>query len=342
MKKILVLGGTGFVGAHVCEKLVSEGWQVTVPTRRRNNARDVMPLPGLTVLELDVHDEAALTRAVAGHDAVVNLVAILHGSAAAFEKVHVALPQKLARACLTAGIGQVVHISALGANASAPQAAPSMYLRSKSQGEVVLMQAAQGSGAGASAQAGFDLTVLRPSVIFGAGDKFLNLFAKLQTVLPVMPLAGADARFQPVWVQDVASAVVCCLRLPGGLNLPQLRVLELCGPQVYTLKELVQLSAQLSGVRGGRGRPVIALPMWMGRLQAGLMSLKPGEPLMSADNLDSMQVDNVATGKLPGLVDLGITPAALEPIARDYLTQSQPQYGLPGLRLRAAMLRRKG
>lgn len=341
MKKILVLGGTGFVGAHVCEKLVREGWQVTVPTRRRNNARNVMPLPGLTVLELDVHDEAALTRAMAGHDAVVNLVAILHGSAAAFEKVHVALPQKIARACQTTGIAQVVHISAVGADAGAPQAAPSLYLRSKSQGEAVFMQAAQGGGASASPKAGFDLTVLRPSVIFGAGDKFLNLFAKLQKVLPIMPLAGADARFQPVWVQDVASAVVHSLGLPGGLHLPSPRVLELCGPQVFTLKELVQLSAQLSGVRGGRGRPVIGLPMWLGRLQAGLMSLKPGEPLMSADNLDSMQVDNVASGKLPGLTDLGTTPAALGPIALDYLTQSQPGYGLPGLRLRAGALRRK-
>lgn len=340
MKKILVLGGTGFVGAHVCEKLVREGWQVTVPTRRRVNARDVIPLPGLTVLELDVHDEAALTRAVAGHDAVVNLVAILHGSEAAFEKVHVALPQKLARACLTTGVAQVVHISALGADASAPQNAPSMYLRSKSQGEAALMQAAQSANAGA--QARFDLTVLRPSVIFGEGDKFLNLFAKLQKVLPVMPLAGATARFQPVWVQDVASAVVRCLSLPAGLQAASPRVLELCGPEVYTLKELVQLSAQLSGVRDGRGRPVIGLPLWLGRLQAGLMALKPGEPLMSADNLDSMQVDNVATGKWPGLTDLGITPAALKPIAQDYLTRGQPGYGLPGLRLRAGALRRKG
>jgi NADH dehydrogenase len=342
MKKILVLGGTGFVGAHVCEKLVRQGWQVTVPTRRRVNARDVIPLPGLTVLELDVHDEAALTRAVAGHDAVVNLVAILHGTEAAFEKIHVALPQKLARACLATGVGQVVHISALGADASAPQNAPSMYLRSKSQGEAVLIQAAQGGGAGAGAQVGFDLTILRPSVIFGAGDKFLNLFAKLQKMLPFMPLAGAQARFQPVWVEDVASAVLRCLGLPAGLQAPSPRVLELCGPQVFTLKELVQLSAQLSGVRGGQGRPVIGLPMWLGRLQAGLMALKPGEPLMSADNLDSMQVDNVATGKLPGLADLGITPGALKPIAQDYLSQSQPGYGLPGLRLRSGALRRKG
>ena len=333
MKKILILGGTGFVGTHVCEKLVREGWHVTVPTRRRANAQAVQHLPLLTVLELDAHDEAALTRAVAGHDAVVNLVAILHGSQTAFEKVHVALPQKLARACLAGSVKQVVHISALGADAQNFQSAPSMYLRSKGQGEAALMQAAAGS----ATSAGFDLSILRPSVIFGAGDKFLNLFATLQKVFPVMPLAGAQARFQPVWVEDVAAAVATCLSASHGHS-P--RVLELVGPDVFTLKELVQLSAQLSGVREGRGRPVIGLPLWLGRLQARMMALAPGEPLMSLDNLDSMQVDNVASGKLPGLSSLGITPSPLKPIASDYLTQGQADRGLPGMRLRAGAWRR--
>jgi uncharacterized protein YbjT (DUF2867 family) len=333
MKKILILGGTGFVGAHVCEKLAREGWHITVPTRRRGNAQHLQHLPMLTVLELDVHDEMVLTRVVAGHDAVVNLVAILHGSKAAFDKVHVALPQKLARACLGGRVKQVVHISALGADAQNYQAAPSLYLRSKGQGEAALMQAAGGN----ATSSGFDLTVLRPSVIFGAGDKFLNLFAALQKVFPVMPLAGAQARFQPVWVHDVAAAVVKSLEAPPG---PSPRVLELVGPDVFTLKELVQLSAQLSGVRQGRGRPVIGLPLWMGRLQARMMALAPGEPLMSLDNLDSMQVDNVASGKLPGLSSLGIAPSALKPIAGDYLTQGQANRGLPGLRLRASAWRR--
>lgn len=319
MKKIIVLGGTGFVGAHVCEKLVREGWQVTLPTRRRSNAVRVMHLPRLTVLELDVHDEAALTRAVAGHDALVNLVAILHGDQAAFERVHVALPKKIAHACLTAKVGQVVHVSALGADSLQPERAPSMYLRSKSEGEAVLLQAAMGADAGVSTRAKFDLSILRPSVIFGEGDKFLNLFAKLQQVLPLMPLAGANARFQPVWVQDVANAVVACLR--GASTQPSPRIIEATGPDVYTLKELVQLSAQLSGVAGGHGRPVIALPEWAGRLQAKMMGLAPGEPLMSVDNLDSMKVANVATGKLPGLAALGITASALKPIAQQYLTR---------------------
>ena len=319
MKKIIVLGGTGFVGAHVCEKLVREGWQVTLPTRRRSNATPVIHLPGLTVLEIDVHDEAALTRAVAGHDALVNLVAILHGDQAAFEHVHVALPKKVAHACLAEKVGQVVHVSALGADSLQPAKSPSMYLRSKGEGEAVLLQAAVGGGAGAAAHAGFDLSILRPSVIFGEGDRFLNLFAKLQQVFPLMPLAGASARFQPVWVQDVANAVVACLK--GVSTQPSPRIIEAAGPDVYTLKELVQLSAQLSGVAGGLGRPVIALPAWAGRLQAKMMGLAPGEPLMSVDNLDSMKVDNVASGKMPGLISLGITASALKPIAQQYLAR---------------------
>lgn len=323
MKNIFVLGGTGFVGTHVCEKLVCEGWHVTVPTRSEAHARHLLLVD---VVELDVHDEAALTRAMAGHDAVVNLVAILHGTQAAFKQVHVELPQKLARACIATGVKQLVHISALGADAEHPEAAPSMYLRSKSQGEAVLLQAA-----GTGLAAAFDLTIFRPSVMFGAQDKFINLFARLQKKLPVMLLAGAGARFQPVWVEDVASAVAHCLA-QGPMLAHSPRVIEACGPDVFTLKELVQLSAQLSGVREGRGRPVIALPRWLGRVQAWVLERAPGGPLMSRDNLDSMQIDNVATGQLPGLASLGLHPAALPPIAQDYLTQDSPTRGLLGIR----------
>ena len=333
MKNVLVLGGSGFVGAHVCEKLVREGWRVTVPTRRRSNASHLLPLPLVTVLELDVHDEVALARALSAHNAVVNLIAILHGSPAAFQKAHVTFAQKLARACAASGVTQLVHVSALGVDALRPESAPSNYLRSKGQGEAVLMQAAMGAGAGAASQGGFDLSILRPSVIFGADDQFINLFASLQKVLPVMPLAGAHARFQPVWVEVVAQAVVKRLKpiqIERPVAAPQ--VFELVGPDVYSLKELVQLSARLAGVRGGLGRPVVALPYWAGWLQALLMEMAPGLPLMSRDNLDSMKIDNIATGKLPGLVALGIQSAHLRPIAQDYLAQSQPGYGLPGIR----------
>jgi NADH dehydrogenase len=317
MKNVLVLGGTGFVGATACEMLLRHGWRVTVPTRQRSNAQLLQQsLPEVQLLELDVHDEVALTQAAAGQQAVVNLVAILHGTAEAFQKVHVDLPQKLARACNATGVRKMVHLSALGVNSTQPQSAPSMYLRSKGQGEAALLRTP-----GLGQQGGFDLTILRPSVIFGIKDKFLNVFAQLQKVLPVMPLAGAATRFQPVWVEDVASAVVRRLERPDtALVLKTPLVLELCGPDVFTLRELVQLSARLSGVRGGRGRPVLALPRWLGRLQATLMELAPGEPLMSRDNLDSMKIDNVASGKLPGLSYLGISAASMVPIASAYLS----------------------
>jgi len=331
MKKVMVLGATGFVGQHVCEKLVRQGWSVTVVTRRRTNARHLQHLPLLTVLEFDVHNEAALTAALVGHDALVNLVAILHGNAATFDKVHVALPQKLGRACVAARVRQLVHVSALGADPLQPQAAPSLYLRSKSQGEAVLLQAAANG-----AQAPFALSVLRPSVVFGAEDQFLNLFARLQVLAPFVPLAGAEARFQPVWVEDVATAVVRCLSLGSGTPPSAPQVIEACGPEVYTLRELVQLAGRLSGVRHGRGRPVLGLPNWLGRLQAALMEFMPGQPLMSRDNLDSMQKPNVASGRLPGLASLGITPAALRPVAALYLRQGQPDQGLPGLRARSS------
>lgn len=306
MKRVLLLGGTGFVGRHVCERLARLHWPLTVATRRAANASPIQHLPRLTVLEADVHDEATLRRLLPGHDAVVNLVAILHGSEAAFQRTHVELPAKLARACLTTGVKRLVHISALGAEPGAAQTAPSRYLRSKSRGEAELQSAAS---------QGLQLTVLRPSVIFGADDRFLNLFAALQRVFPVLPLAGAQARFQPVWVEDVAQAVAHCLQDAGTAG----QTYELCGPRVYTLKELVQLAGRAAGIRHGRGRPVIGLPMALGRLQALMMELAPGQPLMSRDNLDSMRVDNVASGRVPGIGALGITPTGPTAVAPGYL-----------------------
>ncbi|GAB4399364.1 MAG: complex I NDUFA9 subunit family protein [Rhodoferax sp.] len=314
MKNIFILGGSGFLGTHVCEKLARQGHRLTVATRRRSNARHIQHLPGLTVVELDVHDTRALNQAIVGHEVVINLVAILHGTKTQFERVHVALPKAIAHACCRHAVSQVIHVSALGADALQPNTAPSMYLRTKGEGEAVLLQAAQGADAGDGEGKGFDLSILRPSVIFGAEDKFLNLFAQLQRFAPVVPLAGAQARFQPVWVQDVAQAMVCCVQ--GVPNLPSPRTIEVCGPQVYTLKELVQIAGRLSGAGL---RPVIPLPDWAARLQARLMSLLPGEPLMSEDNLDSMRLDNVATTGHAGLRSLGLEPAPLEPIAQTYL-----------------------
>jgi uncharacterized protein YbjT (DUF2867 family) len=303
--RVLVLGGSGFVGRHVCEQLARLGWHITVPTRRAVNAAGVQSLPGLTVIEASVHKEADLARLMLGHDAVVNLVAVLHGSEERFENVHVDLPGKIANAMKKAGVQRLVHVSALGAD---PQG-PSMYQRSKARGETVLHNA------------GLQLTILRPSVIFGAEDKFLNLFADLQAVAPFMPLAGSGTRFQPVWVADVARAVAVCLQKPDTIG----QTYELCGPDVLTLGELVKLAGQWAGVNQGRGRPVIGLPMWVGWLQAAAMELAPGEPLMSRDNLASMKVDNVATGLLPGLRDLGIAAASAAGVAPTYLGHRGPR-----------------
>ena len=295
---ILVLGGTGFVGSVLCEKLVRRGGgsgRIAVPSRRVARAKHLQLLPTVELIDADVHDDAQLARLVAGCDAVVNLVAILHGSEADFRRVHVDLPRRLAQACVAAKVRRVVHVSALGADV----AAPSKYLRSKAAGEAALKLP------------GLALTVLRPSVIFGANDKFLNLFARLQTLFPVMPLAGARARFQPVWVDDVAEAIVRSLGSPATIG----QTIECAGPQTYTLAELVRLAGRWSG----HERPVLPLPAALGRLQALVMEWLPGEPLMSRDNIDSMKVDNVASGRLPGLESLGIAAAALESTAPAWL-----------------------
>jgi len=312
MKKILILGGTGFVGTHVCEKLVKQHCSVTVATRRRDSARHLQLLPLLEVAEVNVHDPAALAALVAGHDAVVNLVAILHGTEAAFDRAHVQLPQKLVQACQSSGVRRIVHVSALGASPSSA----SLYQRSKARGEAVLLASK------------LDVTLLRPSVIFGAEDKFLNTFAALQAVFPVIPLAASGARFQPVWVEDVASAVVRCL--PDSHTIGQ--IFEACGPEVFTLKELVQWAGRCAGVNGGRGRPLLALPDALARLQAWLMELLPGDPVLSRDNLDAMKTDNVASGLLPGLQTLGIHPATLAAIAPGYLGARNPRSGLTAMR----------
>ncbi len=313
--RVLVLGGSGFVGRHVCEQLARLGWQITVPTRRAAHAASVQSLPGLTVLEASVHSEADLARLMPGHDAVVNLVAVLHGNEDRFEQVHVALPGKIANAMKKAGVQRLVQVSALGADLQGP----SMYQRSKARGEMVLHGAGQ------------QLTVLRPSVIFGTEDKFLNLFADLQAVVPFMPLAGSGTRFAPVWVADVARAVVACLQKPATIG----QTYELCGPDVMTLGELVQRAGQWAGVNHGRGRPIIPLPRWVGWLQALAMEMAPGEPLMSRDNLASMQVDNVATGQHPGLQALGITAASAAGVAPTYLGHRGPRSRLNDWRSRA-------
>ncbi len=303
MPNILVLGGSGFVGRAVCEKLVDHfggaGPRIIVPSRRPGRARRLWLLPTVEVTAADVHSDADLARLVSRCDCVINLVGILHGSEAAFDRVHAQLPRRVAQACAAANVNRVIHVSAIGADSRAP----SRYLRSKAAGEAAL------------STKGLDLTILRPSVMFGDGDSFLTTFARLQAFFPVIPLASSDARFQPVWVEDVASAVVRCLGDRTTIG----EVIECCGPEVYTLRQLMQLAGRASG----NARPVLALPAGLGRLQASVMECLPGEPLMSRDNLDSMRVANVASGEHPGLARLGIQASALEAIAPLYLGEGR-------------------
>lgn len=315
--KIILLGGTGFIGRHICEKLIRAGHEVTVPTRKLENAREIQTLPRLQPLRCNVHDAQQLLQACAGHDLLINLVAILHGSEAEFERVHVALPQSIVAACKAAGIPRVVQMSSLGAALDAP----SQYLRSKGRGEQVF------------AQSGLDVTILRPSVVFGEGDKLLNTFAQLQQAFPVMPLACADAQFQPVWVEDVAQAVVNSMvnkyqidsKLSSFDACQPPKIFEIAGPAKYSLRDLVALAGRCVGAE----RPIIALPGALATMQAFMMEKLPGPTLMSRDNLASMQAPNVANGKFPGLKELGIEASSVEAIAPLYL---QPKSQMNALR----------
>ena len=295
---VLVLGGTGFIGKRLVTHLAAQGRCITLPTRRLVHARGLITLPSVEAVEADVHDQAALERLMRGVDAVINLVGVLHSRRGArgsdygpdFARAHVELPQKVAAACGRAGVHRLLHMSALGASPGGP----SMYLRSKAAGE-----------AAALSDPRLAVTIFRPSVVFGEGDQFLNMFARLQSVLPVMALGGADARFQPVHVEDVVHAFAGALEDRAAAG----KVIELVGPKVYTLRELVQLAGRYSGHR----RPVIGLPPALARLQAWFLEHAPGGPVMSRDNLDSMRVDNVAS---PGTVPM---PTAPEDVAPFYL-----------------------
>ena len=290
---VLVLGGSGFVGRHLISRLVRDGNRVVVPTRRRENARHLILLPTVDVVDADVHDPATLKRLMAGATAVVNLVGILNESSRdTFARAHVELANKVVAACRAVGVRRLVQMSALNAD----PAGPSAYLRSKGEAEAAI---------GAS---GLDWTIFQPSVIFGPEDRFLNLFAKLERFLPVMAIAAAQARFQPVFVGDVAHCFAHALADNATIR----QRYQLCGPDVYTLRELVAFVGRLSE----HERPIIALPPALGRLQARLLELVPGTP-MSRDNLASMQVDSVCGCAFPAV--FAVAPTALAAIAPTYL-----------------------
>ncbi|MEJ2059694.1 MAG: complex I NDUFA9 subunit family protein [Gammaproteobacteria bacterium] len=278
INSVCVLGGTGFVGHHVCAQLVDAGYRVTVLTRRPDLHRDLLVLPTLKLVEADVHEQAELEKHFQGMDAVINLVGILNEKGfdgSGFRHAHVELAKKVVAACRSRGVRRLLHMSALNADAAN---GPSYYLRTKGEAENHVHTFSGGSLA---------VTSFRPSVIFGPGDSFINRFANLMRRIPfVFPLACPDARFAPVYVGDVAEAFVRALEDRGSFGLR----LDLCGPRAYTLRGLLEYTARTLGLR----RWIVDLPDWLSYTQAVVMEHLPGK-VFTVDNYNSLKLDSVCT-----------------------------------------------
>ena len=301
VRNVCILGGTGFVGRHLCCELSRRRLRMRVLTRRRERRRDLLVIPSLELVEADVHSVADLSDRFKGCDAVINLIGILNqgrDSEESFAGVHAELPAKVAEACRYNRITRLLHMSALNARPDAP----SEYLKRKAEGE---------ESAHAWASEGLDVTSFRPSVIFGPDDSFFNRFAALLRMSPLLfPLACPDARFAPAYVEDVALAFANSL----DDKRTYARRYDLCGPRTYTLRELVEYTARTAGLR----RRIIGLGDGLSKLQARVLEHVPGKPF-SVDNYLSLQVDSVCEDN--GFEALGIQPIALEAVVPGYLGQ---------------------
>lgn len=301
MKTITILGGSGFVGSSLVAKLDQAGYRVKVLTRNREKAKQLILLPHVTVVECDLSQASQLREQLKGSDAVINLIGILHESKrASFEQMHHQFARRLAQQCEELAIPRLIHMSALQASANAPSA----YLRSKGVGEAAVNEFNKKIA----------ITIFRPSVIFGEHDSFMNLFAGLIKCLPVVMLAMPRAKFQPIWVEDVTSAMVNALFNTDTYG----KTYELGGPEVYTLKALIEKVMMVIAIK----RPIIGLNNSLSMLQAGMMELLPIK-LMSRDNVRSMQVDNVCQKTIAP--ELGVSPASLDAILPSSLNHETPR-----------------
>jgi len=308
--KIIILGGSGFVGRLLLKRLAAEGHQLTVLSRNLSVHPDRLLPPDVTLREMDVYDPEALHRAFAGADAVVNLVGILNESGddgSGFERAHVELTRRVVAACKLAGVHRLLQMSSLNAGRGS-----SHYLKSRGDAEAVVKAS------------GLDWTIFEPSVIFGVGDGLFTRFAALLKLLPVLPLACASAKFAPVFVGDVVEAFSRSLHDRRTIG----EVYELYGPDVFTLREIVQMSAQQLGLK----RLVIPLPNFIGRIQGLACDFVPGKPF-SSDNFRSLQTDSV--GGIDGLHRLAIVPTRVTQILPDLLGNSDDKQTRLG-RYRAA------
>lgn len=295
-KRICLIGGSGFVGRHLAARLIKSDYQVRVLTRRRETHKALSVLPNLQLIESNIFDPDALRTQLQGMDVVVNLVGILnerhHGD---FQRVHVNLSRSIVDTCRAVGVKRLLHMSALRADA---QNGPSQYLRTKGEGEISALAATD-----------LQVTVFRPSVIFGADDQFFNRFARLLALSPgIFPLACADARFAPVYVEDVAEAFVRAIRNPATFG----QAYNLCGPKPYSLRELVEYTAELTGHK----RRIISLGDRLSWWQGFFMEHLPGKPF-SRDNYLSTRVTSLCKSQFPAIFE--IKPASIEAIVPGYL-----------------------
>jgi len=294
-----VFGGGGFLGHHLVRRLAKSGAVVRAPSRHVDRLKDLRTagVVGQVVPEMiDIFDDVELDAAIRGADVVVNLIGILAPSGRnSFAKIHGELPGRIARAAAAAGVKRLVHVSALGADSGSASA----YARTKAEGE-------------AAVRAAFpQATILRPSIVFGPEDRFFNRFAEMTFISPALPLiGGGETKFQPVYVGDVADAIMAALDRPDAAG----RLYELGGPGTYSFRQLMELMlAQI-----GRQRLLVPVPWAIANLQGAILEWLPGAPL-TRDQVTLLKQDNVVSGNAPGLAELGIRPAALEIILPTYL-----------------------
>ena len=295
--KIVVLGGSGFVGRLLVKHLSEQGHRLTVLSRNLSSHLDRLLPPNVTLREMEVYDAQALHQAIAGADAVVNLVGILNEAGddgSGFRHAHVELTRRVIDACKANGVRRLLQMSSLNAGRGS-----SHYLHSRGEAEASVKAS------------GLDWTIFEPSVIFGTGDGLFTRFAALIKYPPVLPLACADAKFAPVYVGDVVEAFSRSLRDRGTIG----EVYELYGPDVFTLKQIVQMTARQLGLK----RLLIPLPDFLGRIQGLVFDFVPGKPF-SSDNFRSLQTDSV--GGIDGLHRLGIVPTRVAQVLPDLLGNS--------------------
>ena len=294
-----MLGGSGFIGRYIVKRLAARGEVIAVGCRNAEAAKYLKPLGDvgqIVPLNIGIGDAALLPAFLAGNDWLVNCVGILRETGTqTFELVHHIGPARLARFAREAGVDRFVHISAIGADPRSSSA----YARTKAAGEQAVRDAFP------------TITILRPSVVFGPEDRFFNRFASMAMFSPVLPLiGGGETRFQPVYVGDVADAVVTCLEDPATAG----RIYELGGPKIYTFRQALELV--LSEIR--RKRPFVDLPFGLAALQARLMAILPSPPL-TPDQVELLKSDNIVSSGALTLASLGLTPTPAEVVLPTYL-----------------------